>query len=150
MELEAWPRRILIMESKISEGIPSKLTQVGGGFVCLLLMGAIAASAPEQHKLTVKVTAFNSTRAQTDDRPNETACGDHIAPGDRIVAVSRDLKAAGLECGEEIRIEGLDGSWRVADSMAARHEQRIDIYMGDDVKAARRWGVKEREIHWRE
>jgi 3D (Asp-Asp-Asp) domain-containing protein len=138
------------MQSKTSKRVPSQLKQLSVGFVCLLLMGAIAASAPEQHKLTVKVTAFNSTRAQTDDRPNETACGDHIAPGERIVAVSRDLKAAGLECGDEIRIEGLDGSWRVADSMAARHEQRIDIYMGNDIKAARRWGVKEREIRWKE
>jgi 3D (Asp-Asp-Asp) domain-containing protein len=138
------------MESKTTKGVHSKLTQLSAGLVSLLLMGAITASAPEQHRLTVKVTAFNSTRAQTDDRPNETACGDHIAPGERIVAVSRDLKAAGLECGEEIRIEGLDGSWRVADSMAARHEQRIDIYMGNDVKAARRWGVKEREIRWKE
>ena len=138
------------MDLKFYRETSSKLTHLSAGFVCLLLMGAIAASAPEQHKLTVKITAFNSTRAQTDDRPNETACGDHISPGERIVAVSRDLKAAGLECGEEIRIEGLDGSWRVADSMAARHEQRIDIYMGNDVKAAKRWGVKEREIRWKE
>lgn len=128
----------------------SKLPQLGGGLACLFLMGAFAASAPEQHTLTVKVTAFNSTRAQTDARPNETACGDHIAPGDRIVAVSRDLKAAGLECGEKLRIEGLDGSWRVADTMAARHEQRVDIYMGNDIKAAKQWGVKEREIRWKE
>jgi 3D (Asp-Asp-Asp) domain-containing protein len=49
-----------------------------------------------------------------------------------------------------VRIEGLDGSWKVADTMAARHEQRIDIYMGNDVKAAKHWGVKEREIRWRE
>lgn len=113
-------------------------------------MGAFVASSSQHQKLTVKVTAFNSTRAQTDDRPFETACGDRIAPGARIVAVSRDLLAAGLECGEQLRIEGLDGSWRVADTMAPRHEQRIDIYMGNDVDAARQWGVKEREIRWKE
>jgi 3D (Asp-Asp-Asp) domain-containing protein len=121
-----------------------------GAVGCALLMGAITTSAPERHVQVVKVTAFNSTPAQTDSRPNETACGDHIAPGDRIVAVSRDLKAAGLRCGKTIRIEGLDGSWKVADSMAARHEQRVDLYMGNDVKAAREWGVKEREIRWKE
>ena len=128
----------------------TKAAQIAGAVGCLLLMGAISASGPEHHVEVVKVTAFNSTPAQTDSRPNETACGDHIAPGDRIVAVSRDLKAAGLQCGKTIRIEGLDGSWKVADSMAARHEQRVDLYMGNDVKAAREWGVKEREIRWRE
>lgn len=127
-----------------------KFGQLVGAVASLLLMGAITASAPEQQVRTVKVTAFNSTPAQTDDRPNETACGDHIAPGDRIVAVSRDLKAEGLACGSKIRIEGMDGSWKVADSMAARHKQRVDIYMGNDVKAARQWGVKEREIRWEE
>ena len=127
-----------------------KIGQLAGAVASLLLMGAITASTPEQHVRTVKVTAFNSTPAQTDSRPNETACGDHIAPGDRIVAVSRDLKAAGLECGEKIQIDGLDGSWKVSDSMAARHEERIDLYMGNDVKAARQWGVKEREIRWQE
>jgi 3D (Asp-Asp-Asp) domain-containing protein len=136
------------MNVQSSEGV--KLGQLCGAVVSLLLMGAISASAPEQRKATVKVTAFNSTPAQTDNRPNETACGDHIAPGDRIVAVSRDLKAAGLECGEQIRIDGLKGSWRVADSMAARHEQRVDIYMGNDIQSAKRWGVKEREIRWKE
>lgn len=142
------PHRIFHMNVQSSKGL--KLGQLTGAVLSLLLMGAISASAPEQKAATVKVTAFNSTRAQTDDRPNETACGDRIAPGDRIVAVSRDLKAAGLECGEKIRIEGLDGTWRVADSMAARHEERVDIYMGNDVKAAKRWGVKEREIRWKE
>ena len=132
---------------------PNKGVKVGhlvGAVASLLLMGAITASTPEQQVRTVKVTAFNSTPAQTDSRPNETACGDHIAPGDRIVAVSRDLKAAGLECGEKIQIEGLNGSWEVSDRMAARHQERIDIYMGNDVKAARQWGVKEREIRWQE
>lgn len=128
----------------------TKVAQLVGAVASLLLMGAISASAPEHHVRVVKVTAFNSTPAQTDSRPNETACGDHIEPGDRIVAVSRDLKTAGLQCGKTVRIEGLDGSWKVADSMAARHEQRVDLYMGNDVKAAREWGVKEREIRWQE
>jgi 3D (Asp-Asp-Asp) domain-containing protein len=150
VELVAEMRRIVDMDRMTSTRSSIKVGQLVGAVVSLLLMGAITASSPDKHALTVKVTAFNSTPAQTDARPNETACGDRIAPGDRIVAVSRDLKAVGLECGQQIRIEGLDGSWTVADSMAARHEQRVDIYMGNDVKAARQWGVKEREIRWEE
>jgi len=98
--------------------------------------------------LTVTATAFNSTRAQTDARPNETACGHQLRPGDRIIAVSRDLKRLGLDCGTEVEISGLEGKWIVADVAARRHSELIDIYMGRDVKAARRWGVQEVEITW--
>lgn len=100
--------------------------------------------------MLVKATAYNSTRAQTDGRPNEGACGDKLTPGDKVVAVSRDLMSKGLQCGTELRIAGMKGSFKVADKTAARHREHIDIYMGKDVKAAREWGVKEVEIVWRE
>jgi 3D (Asp-Asp-Asp) domain-containing protein len=102
-----------------------------------------------EQRLTVTATAFNSTRAQTDSRPTETACGNELRPGSRIIAVSRDLKKQGLACGTEVEISGLDGTWTVSDLTARRHEQRIDIYMGRDIKAARRWGVQEVQITWR-
>jgi 3D (Asp-Asp-Asp) domain-containing protein len=125
--------------------------RVVGALICLAGVAAFAmAGRAEVRTATVKATAFNSTRAQTDGRPHETACGDHIAPGSRIIAVSRDLKSAGLDCGTEVHIAGLDGAWVVADVTAARHEQLIDIYMGRDIRAARQWGVQEVEIRWRE
>jgi 3D (Asp-Asp-Asp) domain-containing protein len=102
-----------------------------------------------EQRLTVTATAFNSTRAQTDSRPTETACGNELRPGSRIIAVSRDLKEQGLACGTEVEISGLDGTWTVSDLTARRHKQRIDIYMGRDIKAARRWGVQEVQITWR-
>jgi 3D (Asp-Asp-Asp) domain-containing protein len=98
--------------------------------------------------MTVRATAFNSTRAQTDSRPTESACGDTLRPGIKAVAVSRDLAKLGLDCGTEVRIEGLKGSYTVVDLTAARHEKLIDIYMGRDIKAARQWGVQEVEIAW--
>jgi 3D (Asp-Asp-Asp) domain-containing protein len=58
--------------------------------------------------------------------------------------------AEGLACGSELRIDGLEGSWKVVDRTAARHTKHIDIYMGKDVKAARAWGVKDVEIIWQE
>ena len=117
--------------------------------VALVLTPILAGCANEQ-RLTVKATAFNSTRAQTDSRPTESACGDTLRPGMKAIAVSRDLEKLGLECGTEVRIEGLKGAYTVVDLTAARHKKLIDIYMGKDVKAARQWGVQEVEIVWKE
>lgn len=109
----------------------------------------VIAACSEEQRLTVTATAFNSTPAQTDSRPLETACGDRLRPGSRIVAVSRDLRERGLVCGTEVQISGVKGIWTVGDVTARRHKQRIDIYMGRDITAARHWGVKEVEIKWR-
>ncbi len=98
----------------------------------------------------VKATAFNSTVAQTDHRPTETACGERLVANSKVVAVSRDLEEEGLTCGARIHIEGLEGSWTVVDRTAARHSKLIDIYMGKDLQAAREWGVQEVEIRWHE
>ena len=116
----------------------------------LLLSAVLVAARDDERRLTVKATAFNSTPAQTDRRPHETACGDWLEEDSRVIAVSRDLRAAGLVCGTKVKVGGLEGSWTVADVTAARHEQLIDIYMGQDVRAARRWGVQEVEIRWRD
>jgi len=48
----------------------------------------------------------------------------------------------------EVRIEGLPGRYRVLDKMAKRWHQKIDIYMGTNVQAARAWGRKTVRIHW--
>jgi 3D (Asp-Asp-Asp) domain-containing protein len=98
--------------------------------------------------LTVTATAFNSTRAQTDGSPLDTACGAQLQPGDRVIAVSRDLAGQGLGCGTELSIDGLEGTWTVVDLTAARHQRLIDIYMGRDVRGARQWGVREVDIRW--
>jgi len=71
-----------------------------------------------------------------------------LRPGVKVIAVSRDLKKLGLDCGTEVRIEGMKGPYRVADVTAKRHRNLIDIYMGRDVKAARQWGVQQVEIAW--
>jgi 3D (Asp-Asp-Asp) domain-containing protein len=47
-----------------------------------------------------------------------------------------------------VRIEGLPGTYKVVDTMAARWTDRVDIYMGKDVDAAREWGRQEVRIHW--
>jgi 3D (Asp-Asp-Asp) domain-containing protein len=115
-----------------------------------LVLTSLLSACSNEERMTVRATAFNSTRAQTDSRPTESACGDTLRPGIRAVAVSRDLAKLGLDCGTEVRIEGLKGSYSVVDLTAARHEKLIDIYMGRDIKAARQWGVQEVEIAWNE
>jgi 3D (Asp-Asp-Asp) domain-containing protein len=115
----------------------------------LIVSGIFAAACTREQRLTVTATAFNSTRAQTDNRPFETACGDRLRPGSRVVAVSRDLQNLGLVCGTEVEISGMKGSWTVSDVTARRYKERIDIYMGSDIKAARQWGVQEVELKWR-
>lgn len=119
-------------------------------WVAVVYLSAGVAGCEKERHMTVTATAFNSTRAQTDSQPNKAACGDKIGPGSKVVAVSRDLAAAGLVCGTTIQISGLEGSWTVVDRTAARHKNRIDIYMGRDIKAAREWGVQDVEIIWKD
>jgi 3D (Asp-Asp-Asp) domain-containing protein len=64
----------------------------------------------------------------------------------RAIAVSRDLLARGLERGTRVRIEGLPGSYLVLDKTHRRFTRRVDIYMGDDVGRALRWGRRELRI----
>jgi 3D (Asp-Asp-Asp) domain-containing protein len=120
------------------------------GCIAFAAGGLALTGCARQNEMTVTATAYNSTRAQTDSKPHLAAWGDRIEPGMQIIAVSPDLVKAGLDRGTEVRIEGLEGTWRVLDRTASRHRNRIDIYMGKDVAAARDWGIKEVTIRWRD
>jgi len=121
----------------------------GGGAVAAFVVWGwvVCVVAQEAVTLTVRASAYNSTRAQTDDNPNEGAWGDAITPGMKVIAVSPDLLKAGLVRGTEVRVEGLDGTWTVLDRTASHHKNRIDIYMGVDIDAAKQWGIKRVTIH---
>ena len=97
----------------------------------------------------VTATAYNSLAYQTSEQPNITAFGDTLVPGMKCIAVSRDLLALGLKHNSLVTIEGFDGVYLVKDKMHYRWKNRIDIYMGNDVKAAREWGRKKLEIKYR-
>ena len=98
--------------------------------------------------LVVRASAYNSRSGQTDSTPNVAAWGDRLEPGMKVVAVSKDLVELELSRGQRIRIDGLDGEYVVMDRMPSRWRQKIDIYMGEDVRAALNWGVREVEISW--
>ncbi len=120
-------------------------------FLAITLLLAIAGSAwaaePERSRI-VHASAYNSLPGQTDDEPSIAAWGDRLEPGMAAIAVSRDLLELGLTRGVRVRIEGLPGEYVVLDKMAARWRNKIDIYMAEDVEAARRWGVREVRIQW--
>ena len=101
-----------------------------------------------EREVTVTAYAYNSTRAQTDGRPKETASGHDLEPGMKAIAVSRDLEELGLTFGTKVHIEGLAGTYTVLDRMNPRKRRAIDIYMGADVAAARRWGKRTVTVRW--
>lgn len=94
------------------------------------------------HSIEVTATAYNSLAYQTDSDPNITAFGDSLQPGKKYIAVSRDLLKLGLKHNIPVKIEGLEGIYFVKDKMHSRWKKKIDIYMGEDVKAAKFWGRK--------
>lgn len=120
-------------------------------FLCVVAFVLVSCTeAPqERHSAVVTATAYNSLPAQTDDNPTLAAWGDTLKPGMKVIAVSRDLLEKGLTRGVKVKIEGLQGTYRVLDKMNARWSEKIDIYMGKDIDAANEWGNKQVRISWR-
>ncbi|HEY5656175.1 MAG TPA: hypothetical protein VIY27_00150 [Myxococcota bacterium] len=117
--------------------------------LCLASLVPVACATAPERSLVVQASAYNSLPGQTSGDPRRAAWGDRLEPGVRAVAVSRDLLELGLVRGARVRIDGLPGEYVVLDKMARRWRGKIDIYMGEDVEAARAWGVREVRIHWR-
>ncbi len=89
----------------------------------------------------VTATAYNSLKSQTSEiAPSITAWGDTLKPGMKTIAVSRDLISKGLGHNTMVRIDVFPDTFYVKDKMHRRWKNRIDIYMGEDVKLAREWG----------
>lgn len=101
-----------------------------------------------ERELVVTATAYNSLPGQTSGDPTLAAWGDRLQPGTRAIAVSPDLLELGLTRGTAVRIEGLPGEYEVLDKMPRRWTRSIDIYMGTDRAAARRWGRRRVRIFW--
>jgi 3D (Asp-Asp-Asp) domain-containing protein len=120
--------------------------------LAIALLGPIPghdhAGASELRELEVVATAYNSLAAQTGPQPRLTAWGDRLKPGMKAIAVSRDLVELGLTHGVEVEIRGFEGRYVVRDKMADRWRRKIDIYMGEDVEAARSFGRQRVKIRW--
>ena len=101
-----------------------------------------------EHTLRVTATAYNSTHAQTHTQPSQGAWGDTIEPGMQVLAVSPDLVEKGLERGVQVRIDGIKGVWTVMDRTPSRLRNHIDLYMGENVRNARKFGRRKVTIRW--
>ncbi|MFD0797648.1 3D domain-containing protein [Maribacter chungangensis] len=129
-----------------------------GRFFLVLIVISISSSCRDSAEqedpyhwqpLTVTATAYNSTPAQTShEHPAITAWGDSIKPGVKWIAVSRDLLKKGLSYNTLVKIDTFKGVYVVKDKMHARWRNRIDIYMGKDIKKAREWGRRKIEIKY--
>lgn len=108
----------------------------------IALVFSVNSFAAKPQKMHVTATAYNSVRAQTNSNPSIAAWGDRLKPGMKAIAVSRDLLKKGLKRGVKVKISGLPGEYVVLDKMHHRWRNKIDIYMGKDIRAAKRWGRK--------
>ena len=117
-------------------------------FVALGSCNVAYSGSTPKHSITVTSSAYNSVRSQTHGNPSVGAWGDKLRPGMRVIAVSRDLIRKGLKHNTKVKIEGLPGFYLVKDKMGKRWSRKIDIYMGTDVKAARKWGKRKVKISW--
>ncbi|WP_051199759.1 3D domain-containing protein [Christiangramia echinicola] len=96
--------------------------------------------------ICVTATAYNSVGYQTQDNPRITAWGDTLKPGMNAIAISRDLLKLGLDHNSKIKIEGFDSIYLVKDKMHYRWRNKIDIYMGENVDKAKKFGRKKLNI----
>jgi 3D (Asp-Asp-Asp) domain-containing protein len=124
---------------------------MGKGFL-LLLMGLLLVSCKSDEarwkSIEVTASAYNSVENQTSDQPNLGAWGDRLKPGMKCIAVSRDLLALGIGHNTKVKITGLKGIYLVKDKMNERWTNKIDIYMGDNIKEAKEWGSKKVTIQY--
>lgn len=103
------------------------------------------ATAPAK-TIPVRVTGYNAVPEQTDSDPFTTASGAYSNP-EVVAAVSRDLRGAlpfgtvvaieatenltGQYCGWDL-VEHFVGYRVIADTMNARHSERVDILFAND------------------
>lgn len=81
-------------------------------FVTLGLPTTGCCSGPHPQSMQVAASAYTMREAETKKgNVGLTAWGDHLKPGKKAVAVSRDLVADGLVHGARIQIEGLKGDY---------------------------------------
>ncbi len=92
--------------------------------------------------IEVTATAFNSVTWQTDKQPTVAAWGDTLKPGMKAIAVSRDLLKMGLRHNTMVKIDTFPDTFYVKDKMNRKWRKKIDIYMGNDIPKARKWGRK--------
>ena len=124
---------------------------LAGSIALLSVLGFVVIGyllLPPPQSLKVTASAYTSRPSETSGDPFTAAWNNELSPGEKSIAVSRDLLRLGLTNGVEVRIEGLPGVYTVRDKMNRRWKRRIDLYMGNDVERARAWGKRTVVLHW--
>lgn len=118
--------------------------------ILLLVLLLVSCKSDEQlwKSIEVSASAYNSVEYQTSDQPNIGAWGDTLKPGMKCIAVSRDLLDMGMGQNTKVKIKGLKGIYLVKDKMNERWTNKIDIYMGENIKEAKEWGSKKVTIQY--
>lgn len=98
--------------------------------------------------MEVKASAYNSVSYQTDGNPTRAAWGDILTDSTKAIAVSRDLLDSGLVHNQRVYIPELNEYYRVLDKMHYKWRKKVDIFMGRDVKAARKFGRQDVTVVW--
>jgi len=121
-------------------------------FALLTLLAAAPVSAnfllAKGNRLEVVATAYTSRPSETSGDPYLGAWNNRLTPGEKAIAVLRDLLKLGLTNGAKVKIEGLPGTYEARDKMNKRWKKRIDIYMGTDLERARELGMREVVVRW--
>ena len=129
----------------------SRCRWFGGIPLALAVLGTSPAHADSAATWeTLEVTATSFTLAEEETKQGNiglTAFGDQLEPGDKAIAVSRDLIRLGLTHGTKVRVEGLPGTYTVQDKMHRRWRNKIDILFAKR-KRALKWGRKNIEIQY--
>jgi 3D (Asp-Asp-Asp) domain-containing protein len=102
----------------------------------------------KEFSLRVTATAYTSRKRETDNTPTIGAWNNRLSPKRKSIAVSNDLLKMGLGNGTRVRIKGLRGIYTVRDKMHRKWRKKIDIYMGTNLRKARRWGRRKVTIYW--
>ncbi|UII75874.1 3D domain-containing protein [Flagellimonas sp. HMM57] len=122
--------------------------------LCFLILFACKKKTVPQPKwewktLAVTASAYNSVPWQTTNtNPSIAAWGDTLKPGMKSIAISRDLLKLGLRHNTMVKIDTFSDTFYVMDKMNRKWRNRIDIYMGLDVKKARQWGKRKLQIQY--
>jgi 3D (Asp-Asp-Asp) domain-containing protein len=122
-------------------------------FYLSVILATVISCGEEEDKwvwksMEVTATAYNALASQTNALVNIAAWGDTLQPGMKCIAVSRDLLQKGLRYNTPVKIEGFEGVYLVKDKMHSRWQNRIDIFMGQDVEKAREWGRRKVVIEY--
>lgn len=146
----AWVRCTLSAMRNVSPA-PPRTTRLplilAMGAFSLCQMACQPTWAAHSREVTATAYTLHVSEARPDGKHVIGAWGHKLRPGAKIIAVSRDLLDAGLTRGSKVWIDGLDGTYVVRDKMHHRWTNSIDIFMGEDIDAARQWGRRKVTIH---